>query len=236
MRIPTITGTIKRRFLINYRIDPDVLARILPPPFKPKLHNGYAIGGVCLIRLEKIRPEILPLPCGMSSENAAHRFAVTWDDKEGVYIPRRDSDSLMNQVAGGRLFPGVHHAASFEINESDADFDFSMKSDDEKVHVAFSGSQSETFPEESCFSSLEESSKFFEAGSLGYSDTKGGKIYDGLSLVTNEWAVSSFDMKEVFSSYFADKSIFPEGSVEYDHALFMLDIRHKWRQEDDLCC
>jgi hypothetical protein len=47
----------------------------------------------------------------MSSENAAHRIAVDWDEAgyhgTGVYIPRRDTPSRFNALAGGRLFPGV---------------------------------------------------------------------------------------------------------------------------------
>jgi hypothetical protein len=55
MRIPTLFGVIKRRFLINYRAHPKVIKGILPAPFEPKLHRGYAIVGICLIRLELIR-------------------------------------------------------------------------------------------------------------------------------------------------------------------------------------
>ena len=73
-------------------VSPEVMARILPKPFRPKLANGYAIGGICLIRLKGIRPKRIPLPWGIRSENAAHRIAVQWEVegqlKEGVYIPR----------------------------------------------------------------------------------------------------------------------------------------------------
>ncbi len=55
MPIPTLFGVIKRRFLINYRAHPKVIKGILPAPFEPKLHRGYAIVGICLIRLELIR-------------------------------------------------------------------------------------------------------------------------------------------------------------------------------------
>jgi hypothetical protein len=48
MRIPTLFGVIKRRFLINYRAHPKVIKGILPAPFEPKLHRGYAIAGICL--------------------------------------------------------------------------------------------------------------------------------------------------------------------------------------------
>src|SRR5439155_782844 len=56
MPIPVIRGVIDRRILVNYRVDPDVLARILPQPFRPKLVNGMGMAGVCLIRLKHIRP------------------------------------------------------------------------------------------------------------------------------------------------------------------------------------
>ncbi len=60
MRIPVIRGVIDRRILVNYRVDPEVLARMLPAPFRPKLVNGTGMAGVCLIRLKHIRPRLLP--------------------------------------------------------------------------------------------------------------------------------------------------------------------------------
>ena len=235
MRIPKVTGVIRRRFLINFRIDSGVLSKVLPKPFKPKLYNGYGIGGICLIRLEQIKPKVLPFPLGVSSENAAHRFAVEWDSKEGVYIPRRDSDSILNQLLGGSLFPGIHHAAIFDVKEEDV-FNFHMKSKDSEVEVSFSGEVNDTMPEGSCFQSVSDASNFFETGSLGYSDTSDKKRYDGLSLVTSSWSVQPFNIDKVYSSYFSDRNVFPEGSIEFDHALFMSNINHEWHQEGCLCC
>jgi hypothetical protein len=37
MQIPVIRGLIDRRILVNYRVDPDVLTKILPAPFRPNL-------------------------------------------------------------------------------------------------------------------------------------------------------------------------------------------------------
>ena len=98
MQLPAIQGIIDRRILVNYRIDADVLAAVLPPPFKPILIGGFGIGGICLIRLKHVRPKFLPIEVGIRSENAAHRIAVEWVDggtrHEGVYIPRRDTSSV----------------------------------------------------------------------------------------------------------------------------------------------
>ena len=122
MYIPTLEGLIDRRLLVNYRVDPDYLQRLLPAPFRPKLIHGMGIGGICLIRLKQLRPRGLPAPLGFSSENAAHRIAVEWEEqgqrREGVYIPRRDTASQFNTLIGGRLFPGVHHHARFEVRRN----------------------------------------------------------------------------------------------------------------------
>src|SRR6266567_9057650 len=80
MRLPTIQGIIRRRILANFRIDPDVMQRHMPSRFRPKLHNGFAVAGICLIRLEHIRPKLMPEIVGLNSENAAHRVAVLWDE------------------------------------------------------------------------------------------------------------------------------------------------------------
>ena len=111
MKIPVIRGAIDRRILVNYHVDPSILAALLPAPFRPKLTHGVGMVGICLIRLKNVRPTFLPSWLGTSSENAAHRTAVEWDDngivREGVYVRRRDTNSRLNSLVGGRLFPGI---------------------------------------------------------------------------------------------------------------------------------
>src|SRR4051794_5598535 len=70
MRIPVIRGTIDRRILVNYRVDPEILAKLLPKPFQLKLTHGAGMAGICLIRLQHVRPRLLPAFLGFSSENA----------------------------------------------------------------------------------------------------------------------------------------------------------------------
>src|SRR5688500_19979548 len=109
MRLTTIQGTIRRRILANFCVDPTVMQKQLPSRFTPKLHNGFAVAGICMIRLDHIRPKMMPEFIGISSENAAHRVAVLWDEndnvREGVFISRRVTDSQLNTLLGGRSFP-----------------------------------------------------------------------------------------------------------------------------------
>jgi hypothetical protein len=239
MRIPVIKGTIKRRLLVNFRADLAVVQRILPQPFQPKLHRGHSLVGICLIRLEQIRPAGLPGALGLSSENAAHRIAVEWTDaggiqREGVFIPRRDTSSFLNRVAGGRVFPGEHHPARFSVADTGGHIELAMQSRDGSVAVRVVGDDADSLPTSSCFSSLVEASAFFEGGSLGYSVTRDGDRLDGLLLRTLDWRLRALAVTDVQSSYFADEQRFPTGSVAFDHALVMRDIIHEWHKAEDL--
>ncbi len=239
MRLPTIEGIIRRRILVNYRIDPAVIQRLLPSRFRPKLHEGRAIAGICLIRLEHIRPKVLPAFIGINSENAAHRIAVLWDDeqgvtREGVFIPRRDTGSELNHLMGGRIFPGEHNKASFVVMESETEISFSMESEDGQVKVGLAGRISGALPDSSIFPSLSAASAFFESGSLGYSVTGDVNRLDGIELETKEWRVEPLTLDRVNSSFFADEKMFPKGSAEFDHALIMRNIAHEWHSAADM--
>lgn len=243
MKVPVVKGIIDRRILINFRVNPARLTAILPAPFEPKLVNGSGIAGVCLIRLRGIRPGWVPRVCGITSENAAHRVAVTWrsggDIREGVYIPRRDTSCRLNAWLGGRLFPGIHHHARFEVDEEDGRFRIAIESDDGETHLVIEAQVAAALPESSVFGSLEEASEFFERGSLGYSATSTPGEYDGLELRSFDWKVEPLEIMRVESSFFDDKGRFPKGDVSFDDALLMRGIRHEWHGKDSLygpCC
>ncbi|MCX2745308.1 DUF2071 domain-containing protein [Mangrovivirga sp. M17] len=231
MHIPTISGKIERRILINYQVDKDVLSDFLPEPFKPKLVNGKGIAGICLIRLKEIRPKGLPKQIGISSENGAHRIAVQWTEngkqKEGVYIPRRDTSSKLNSMAGGTIFPGIHHLADFKVNESNGIYEVSFVSND-KTSISIRAKETNAWNEESVFDNLECVSDFFEKGAVGFSPERDNNSFDGLKLKAINWKVTPLEVEEVKSSFFQNLDIFPEGSVKFDNALLMKDIEHEW--------
>ena len=232
MRIPTIRGIIDRRILANFRIDPNVMSARLPPPFRPKLANGFAVGGICLIRLKAVRPRLIPLPCGIGSENAAHRMAVEWDEqgrtRQGVYIPRRDTNSRLNTFAGGTVFRGTYHHAMFTVHESDDHYSIALQSDDERTRIRVAGRVTDHLPAGSVFTCLNEASAFFEQGALGYSATGTPGRFDGLELKCQSWHVEPLEIEHIESNYFQNSSYFPPGSTQFDCALLMRNIHHEW--------
>jgi hypothetical protein len=232
IKIPIIQGIIKRRVLVNFRCQPKIIQKIIPNDFSPKLHKGFAIAGICLIKLEYIRPRYLPKFIGLSSENAAHRIAIEWEEddeiKEGVFVPRRDTDSTLNHFAGGRLFPSQHHKSTFEIEEDTKHISYSMNSNDGEVSLNFTGKPTDEFPTNSVFNSLQEASDFFEKGSLGYSSNNSLKNLDGIKLQIDNWQVKPLQIDLVRSSFYDDETIFPKRTIEFDHALLMENTEHEW--------
>jgi hypothetical protein len=157
-------------------------------------------------------------------------------DREGVYIPRRDTSSRLNTIVGGKVFPGVHQHAYFQVDEHDDHFRVELNSDDRQTHVLVEGRLSAQLPPTSVFQSLAEASQFFEAGSLGYSANRRAGEYDGLELRSVQWNVEPLVVERIESSFFENEEVFPKGSLQFDCALIMRGIQHEWHSQETLSC
>ena len=63
---------------------------------------------------------------------------------------------LLNHLGGGRIFPGVHHRATFQVSGTNEGYEFDMTSADTQVRLSFAGRKCGEFPADSVFSSLAE--------------------------------------------------------------------------------
>ncbi|MFN8637230.1 MAG: DUF2071 domain-containing protein [Chloroflexota bacterium] len=240
IQVPALRGLVRRRILVNFRVAPDVMERQLPAPFRPKLVDGWALAGVCLIRLEQMRPRGFPKMVGLASENAAHRVAVTWTDdggvqQDGVYIPRRDTGTPLNALLGGRLFPGEARRGRFRFWDESERLTLKLDTEDGGGDVWLRARPARDLPSSSRFGCLDEALDFFVAGAVGYSATHDGSRLDGLRLHAGAWRLQPLDVDWVVSSYFADRARFPAGTVEYDSTFIVRDLPHEWQAVPCLC-
>jgi len=191
-----------------------------------------------MIRFKHLRPRFVPAWLGLGSENAAHRIAVQWDQdgetREGVFIPRRDTNSRFNAVVGGRLFPGIFRRSHFEARESDSEVSIRIVGSDNQTEIAFAGRVSEDLPRTSVFPSLDAAAGFFSLGATGYSATHREGHYHGMELRSLNWTVEPLEVVAAQSSFFNNQQRFPTGSVELDCALLMRGIEHEWHSRPDL--
>jgi hypothetical protein len=128
----------------------------------------------------------------------------------------------------------VAESRSITVREGPETIDLRMRSHDGAVSVRVSGRPGGALPGSSCFPSLAAASSFFEPGSLGYSVTGQAGRLDGIRLRTQGWRIEPLQIEEVQSSYFADPTRFPPGSVQFDCALLMRNLLHEWHSAEDL--
>jgi uncharacterized protein YqjF (DUF2071 family) len=229
----TLGSVIERRLLVNYRVDPDVAAAVLPQPLRPLTVGGWAVAGICMIRLAQVRPAPVPAAIGLRSENAAHRIAVQWDGpdgpRSGVYIPRRDTGSVLNLLAGGRLFPGVHHLASFQVHESADEVKVAFAARDGQASAAAHVRVTGELAHSTLFADLAQASQFFLTGSVGLSPARDGAAIEAVELVPAGWQLQPAELVAIRSSYFDDLTRFPEGTAVPDCVLLMRNVPVTWR-------
>lgn len=227
-----MAGVVRRRLLVNFRAPADAVAAGLPDPMRPKLHRGDAVVGVCLIRLERLRPALVPLPIGVAAEYAAHRVAVEWDApdgsvQQGVFIPRRDSAAWMHRIGLPVLSPVRLFPARFDVEDDGARVRVAVDSEDGQVRARFAGGRAAGLPDTSGFASLGEASRFFEEGERGYSPSADEGL-DGVALQAGSWKVEPLATTEATSTYFERGMGIRARDLRFDCALAMRDTPHRW--------
>jgi len=227
-----VSAVIDRRILINYRVDPSVAQKLIPAPFRPVIVGGAAIAGICMIRLSKIRPGGVPRVAGLTSENAAHRFAVQLDSPSGpvpcVYVPRRDTNSLVPVMIGGRLFPGWHHLARFMTAVEGDRFGLYLRSQDGECQVQVSIQAADRVMQGSVFADPDEAAQLFRPAAVGYSLRPRTDFMDAVELSCEYWQLLPLSVQRTTSSYFDDPERFPPGSIELDSAFLMRNVDSTW--------
>ena len=232
--LPILEGVIARRVLLNFRADPLIVQKLLPGAFEAEQCAGSAIVGVCLIRLEGLRGRGFPWWAGMASENMAHRVAVTYRTSRGqqraVFIWRRETDQRLVKMFGGRLFPGVHQLARFQVKDEGESVSMTVQSADGKTDVCFSATTNQNWQPTPAFRCLEEASTFFQGGDCGFSYSLNRKSVEGMQLKIKRWSLTPLSVQLKEAAFYFDPARFPKGSIEFDHGLMMRSIPHEWHE------
>lgn len=237
MRIPAIHGLIERRILVDYSVNLETLAGLLPAPFRPRNVDGHGVAGVCLIRLAGVRPAWTPSVLGIRSENAAYRAAVEWDSpdgmQQGVFVWRRVTSSRLNAWAGGRLFPGVHDLRRFDVRETATTYELKIADANDVPELAIRAQLDPQFLPQA-FDSPAAAERLICQDTVGYSPAKTCGSYDGLELEMENSTFQELEVESLTSTFFDDRTRFPQGTIQLAHAILMQDVRHLWKSQPTL--
>jgi hypothetical protein len=215
-----MASTIDRRLLVNWRADPAAIEPLLPAGFRIHEVAGQAVVGVCLIRLRHLRPSGMPRWLGITTESAAHRIAVLGPDHEpGVYVLRRDTDSRLAALAGGRLFPGPHTHGRVAVEEGGDQLDLAFRAPDGAAVTA--AGHVDPAVRSALFGSLDAARDFFAGGSTAHSPDRAGTALDAVEL-----AADRFELEPV-ALHHATSTIW-DPLATLDSAFLMRDVPATW--------
>jgi hypothetical protein len=221
------TGIMARRLLVNWRVPPRAAQRALPPGVRPHLVHGHAVVGLCLVRLEKLRPARLPPLFGLASENVAVRMGVEIDTRAGpekaVLIFHRDTNSWVNFLCAPRVGFGRQHRVRISVRQEKDRTQITMSSPAHSFDVAVQ--PAEELSKASVFGALEEAANYFRGSEKGYSPAPAGLGWHAAKLQLFTWKLAPMRILHARSTFI--ERMFG-GTASVDSAFVMRNIPHAW--------
>lgn len=175
---------------------------ILPAEFEPLIVNGYAICGLCIIRVK--------VGGVWRFDAIAHRVATS----SGVYIIRRDTCNKILALAGGRLFPGVHRHGALKVDwrEDEVGVRASLAG---QVEVSVRAHRADEMKPTPLFEEFSELAQFFRAGSRGWSLARDPRQLEQAGFEFPNWRMTPAALETARSSFWEALD------AEPDHAALM---------------
>ena len=143
-----------------------------------------------------------------------------------MYVLRRDAAQALPVLGGGRLFPGVHGRARFDVEEEPDRLHVDIRTSDGLVVDVTVGPSAEWSSR--LFADATAASTFFEGGACGWSPDRRGCL-EGIEMRTDQWAAEPVSVT-ARSSFYENPDPFPPGSLHLDAALLMRDLPVTWRR------
>ena len=228
--LPALRAIMDRGILVNYRVDPLILDRLVPRPFRVKRIHCWGLASVLLIRLRNSPPTGGPEALGQTTENATYQVAVQRDEdgiaREGVYILSRHTNSRPNALAEWRIFPGAHELARFNIHECGGLHKIELQTRREDQDLKLLCRESDNWPAGSIFTDQDEAWESFRRGCPGDSPTPEMELHGRTKLHPLAWRMTPMRVDHIDAPFFRNPRLFPPGSTHLDSVLLMRDLDH----------
>jgi hypothetical protein len=148
-------------------------------------------------------------------------------------VARRDTSSALQRLLGGVLFPGEYGRGEFSAEEDGegpgSRIEIHVRAADGRADVDLIAWEMADFPPTACFETLEAASRFYEAGSVGYSPREASSRLDGLRLDATGWQVRPLRVELAKTTFLPAWAGVPASALELDNVLLMRDVPHRWR-------
>ena len=225
-----MVGTVMRRFLISYPVPPEILTAHLPPGAECSTHAGMAWISACFVRMDDMRPNIVPSVFGMGYNYLIHRTRarLPFPDgqlREAVLVLQPNINKRLLSTFGSLLTGVSFQTRQIEFTEDEENWRIQMM---HKGQLSFDA----TISKSSCGAELTSDSKFETAQAaddflLGVSfggQWRPGQRHLGLLPETHDpWETLACRCVTNKNSFLESLGI---ESLDADHAITMIQIPH----------
>jgi uncharacterized protein YqjF (DUF2071 family) len=223
-------GTVVRRFLISYPVSPDVLADYLPPDAECATHDGVAWVSACFVRMDDMRPNVLPSFVGTGFNYLIHRTRarLPFPDgklREAVLVLQPNINRRLLSTFGSLLTGVGFQTRQIQFTEDDDNWRIRMTSKGELLYDAtiLKSSCSESISSSSQFASAHEADDFLLGVSFGGQWAKGQRKLKLLPETHDPWATQACTCTTHKNQFLETLGV---DSIETDHAITMTQIPH----------
>lgn len=223
-------GTVVRRFLISYPVSPDLLLKHLPPGAECATYDGLAWVSACFVRMDDMRPSVLPKFIGMGFNYLIHRTRarLPFPDgklREAVLVLQPNINRPLLSTFGSWLTGVGFQTRDIDFREDDEGWHIQMTAQGELLYDATiaKSSCSESISSESRFTSAQEADDFLLGVSFGSHWIKGQRDLKLLPETHDPWTTLACTCVTRKNQYLETLGA---GVVDADHAITMTEIPH----------
>ena len=205
--------------------------RVVPTPLRPKILQGAAIGAVDWMRLERLRPRLIPGPLGLSMEMCTHMIPAEWDDngvrRDVLYVLRRDVQVSGIGRAAGLLLPGHPHPARINAIDEDVHVQVTAASNDGVCQLELGGTMAGEWQGSALFNSGQHLMRVLgnqSGGFLVFDENGSGAL---IELEAHPELAEPLDVQSQHSSIF-EGGLIPKGAAQPDAAVVLRNLVCLW--------
>jgi uncharacterized protein YqjF (DUF2071 family) len=228
---PVAMRTLFRRcLLVNFAVDPDELASVLPRHVEPDLLDGEAYLSVVVGRMERMRPVLVPRLLGITYDQIVYRAVVRSGDQRGVFFLRSDADNRLMAGLGNLMSFFRFHRSQVSFTERSGNLDLDVRTTTNPsgdIAATYTvGAPRHDLPESSAFASLDEAKGWLVELFVAFHHGAGNDWIDVVRIKRGEWDVRVVDDTRAHYAFMGAGAPFTRARL--DSVFLVGDVPYRW--------
>jgi uncharacterized protein YqjF (DUF2071 family) len=228
--------TFRDCFLVNFSMEPETLARVLPSPLEAHLVGGRAFLSVVIADMDRMRPAFLPAFCGVTYQQVVYRAVVRCGRERGVHFLRSDADNRLMVLMGNLLSFFGFHEAHIISGQSGGQHHIDLATapgDHANIHASFDlTSARRIVPDGSVFQSVDEAQASLVELYAAFHPQPGEAAVRTVRIKRSAWNIQFVDEPRSRFDFMNGSAAFPVGSTRLDSVIYVEDVDYFWHTLD----